>query len=195
MPITTLDERAALVVVDLQAGILGMATVPLDPAQVLASTVALADAFRGRGLPVVLVRVTHARDGSDATPGRTDLTRSLDRPDGWDELTPELGPRPGDLVVTKRNWSAFYGTDLDLLLRRRGITQIALTGIATSLGVESTARAAHEHGYHVVLVTDAMADGAAEAHENSITRIFPRLGQTTTTQDLLTLVDARPGQP
>jgi nicotinamidase-related amidase len=91
-------------------------------------------------------------------------------------------------VVTKRNVGAFHGTDLDLQLRRRGITQIVLGGIATSMGVESTARAAHDHGYHVTLVTDAMADMDADVHRNSVERIFPRLGETGTTAEILALL-------
>jgi nicotinamidase-related amidase len=100
----------------------------------------------------------------------------------------ELAGHPDDIVVTKRNWGAFHGTDLDVQLRRRGITQIALGGIATSMGVESTARAAHEHGYHVTLAVDAMADMSPEAHENSVVRIFPRLGETGTTDEILALL-------
>jgi nicotinamidase-related amidase len=96
---------------------------------------------------------------------------------------------PDDLVVTKRNWSAFYGTDLDLQLRRRGITQVVLTGIATSIGVESTARAAYEHGYNVTLAVDAMADGQEAAHRNSVERIFPRLGETGTTAEIIEVLD------
>ena len=90
--------------------------------------------------------------------------------------------------MTKRNWGAFYGTDLDLQLRRRGITQVVLAGIATSIGVESTARAAHEHGYQVTLATDAMTDLDPEAHRNSIERIFPRLGERGTTDEVITLL-------
>ena len=92
-------------------------------------------------------------------------------------------------MVTKRNWGAFHGTDLDVQLRRRGVTQIVLGGIATSMGVESTARTAHEHGYHVTLATDAMSDMSPEAHENSVTRVFPRLGGTGTTEEILALLD------
>ena len=91
-------------------------------------------------------------------------------------------------MVTKRNWGAFHGTDLDVQLRRRGVTQVVLTGIATSAGVESTARAAHEHGYHVTLVTDAMADRSQEVHAHSVDRIFPRLGETGSTDDVLALL-------
>ncbi|MFJ6694989.1 hydrolase [Streptomyces sp. NPDC091272] len=187
MPLTTLDTRAALVVVDLQHGIMRIPGAPYTTAEVLERTVRLADAFRASGRPVVLVRVTTAADGADATPGRTDAGTGprTAPPEGWDRIVDELAGHPEDITVTKRNWSAFYGTDLDLQLRRRGITQVVLTGVATSIGVESTARAAHEHGYHVTLATDAMTDMDGDAHRNSVEKIFPRLGETTTTDDLL----------
>jgi nicotinamidase-related amidase len=191
MSLTTLDPRSALVVIDLQAGVLGMSTQPHTADEVLQRSTELADAFRAQGLPVVLVRVSFAADGADAPPGRTEITRTnMSRPEGWDTLVPEL-VRDGDIVVTKRNWGAFHGTDLDVQLRRRGVTQVVLTGIATSAGVESTARAAHEHGYNVTLVTDAMADADPEIHRHSVERIFPRLGETGTTAQVLDLVKAR----
>ncbi|GAA5000098.1 hydrolase [Streptomyces siamensis] len=190
MAVTTLDPRTALVVIDLQRGIVGAPNLtPNSPADVVARSVELADAFREQGLPVVLVRVTAAADGSDAAPGRVDGgSSSRSWPEGWDVVVDELSGHPGDIVVTKRNWGAFYGTDLDLQLRRRGVTQIVLTGIATSIGVESTARAAHEHGYHVTLATDAMADMNADSHRNSVERIFPRLGETGTTAEIVELL-------
>lgn len=182
MALTTLDQNAALVVIDLQRGIVGNPTVPYAAADIVTRSAGLADALREHGLPVVLVRVT----GSPSAPGRTEGASPRSAlPAGWDELVPEL---TGDAVVTKRNWGAFYGTDLDLQLRRRGVTQIVLTGIATSIGVESTARAAHEHGYHVTLATDAMSDLNADAHRNSIERIFPRLGETGTTAEIVELL-------
>jgi nicotinamidase-related amidase len=188
MTVTTLDSKTALVVIDLQRGVVGAPTVPYSAADVVARSAQLAGAFRERGLPVVFVRVSFAPDGADTVPGRTEVTRRGDsRPEGWDEIVDELRG-DGDIVVTKRNWGAFHGTDLDTLLRRRGITQIVLTGIATSIGVESTARAAHEHGYNVTLATDAMADLNAEAHRNSVERIFPRLGETGSTDDILKLL-------
>ena len=191
MPVTTLDPRTALVVIDLQNGVLAAPGGPHSTGDVLARTVRLVEAFRARGLPVVLVRVTAAADGSDAVPGRADRPRPAGTwPAGWDEIAGELAGHPGDIVVTKRNWSAFYGTDLDLHLRRRGVTQIVLTGVATSIGVESTARAAHEHGYHVTLATDAMTDFDPEAHRHSVEKIFPRLGETGATSDILGLLTA-----
>ncbi|PJI95030.1 isochorismatase family protein [Luteimicrobium subarcticum] len=184
MTLTTLDPKSALVVIDLQQGIVAMDTAPHASADVVSRSAALAEAFRAQGLPVVLVRVS----GGPAVPGRIEAAGgSRTRPEGWDVVVDELAPL-GDVVVTKRNWGAFYGTDLDLQLRRRGVTQIVLTGIATSIGVESTARAAHEHGYHVTFATDAMADRSAENHQHSVDQIFPRLGERGTTAGVLELL-------
>ncbi|MEV8127636.1 hydrolase [Streptomyces sp. NPDC085944] len=189
MSVTALDPRTALVVIDLQAGIVAAPTEPYCGAEVVSRSAELAEAFRARGLPVVLVRVSFAADGADAVPGRTEAGGGGGpRPEGWDVIVDELAGHPGDITVTKRNWGAFHGTGLDVQLRRRGVTQIVLTGIATSIGVESTARAAHEHGYHVTLATDAMSDMSAEAHRGSVERIFPRLGETGTTREILELL-------
>ncbi|MFD9603512.1 isochorismatase family protein [Streptomyces sp. NBC_01224] len=182
MTATTLDPKTALVVVDLQKGIVGLPTVH-PTADIVANSATLADAFRAKGLPVVLVRVT------GGAPGRTETPRHSGTPaDDWAEIVSELGPREGDIVVTKQQWGAFYGTDLDLQLRRRGVTQVVVTGVATSIGVESTARSAHEHGYHVTVVTDAVTDMDADAHRNSVERIFPRLGETDTTEAIVKLL-------
>ncbi|WP_371477447.1 hydrolase [Kitasatospora sp. NBC_00315] len=190
MALTTIDERTALVLIDLQAGITAAPTTPLSGPEVVARAVELAAAFRDHDAPVVLVRVTAAADGADAVPGRNEQPRPTGgRPQGWDVIVDELAGHPSDIQVTKRNWGAFHGTDLDLQLRRRGVTQIVLAGIATSIGVESTARAAHEHGYHVTLATDAMSDLNADAHRNSIERIFPRLGESGSTAEIIELLE------
>ncbi|WP_316767980.1 hydrolase [Streptomyces sasae] len=189
MSLSTLDARTALVVIDLQQGIVAMPTQPYSGAEVVARTAELADAFRAQELPVVLVRVSFAADFADAVPGRTERqARGLAFPEGWDVVVDELSGHDGDIHVTKHNWSAFHGTDLDVQLRRRGITQIVLTGVATSIGVESTARDAYAHGYHVTLATDAMADADPEAHRGSVERIFPRLGESGTTAEVLELL-------
>ncbi|MFG1706243.1 hydrolase [Nonomuraea sp. M3C6] len=189
MSVTTLDPTTALVVIDLQNGVLGIPGAPYGTSDVLARTVELAESFRAHDLPVVLVRVSFAADGSDNVPGRSQAPGRRGTPsDGWDLIADDLAGHPRDIVVTKRNWGAFYGTDLDLHLRRRGVTQIVLTGVATSIGVESTARAAHEHGYHLTLATDAMTDRDAEAHRHSVEKIFPRLGETGTTAEILDLL-------
>ncbi len=104
-------------------------------------------------------------------------------PAAWADLAEGLA-EPGDIVVTKRQWGAFYGTDLDLQLRRRGVRTIALGGIATNFGVESTARQAWEHGYEVVLVEDACATGSAELHDMAIRHIFPRIARVVQSEDV-----------
>ncbi|MEV6263332.1 isochorismatase family protein [Streptomyces sp. NPDC051784] len=182
MTATTLDPRTALVVVDLQKGIVALPTA--DPAaDVIARSATLADAFRAKGLPVFLVRVT------GGAPGRTEgAARSGQPAADWAEIVPEMGPREGDTVVTKQQWGAFHGTALDLELRRADVTQVVVTGIATSIGVESTARAAHEHGYNVTIATDAVTDMDADAHRNSVEKIFPRLGETDTTDAIVKLL-------
>ncbi|MFF1836231.1 isochorismatase family protein [Streptomyces sp. NPDC058231] len=182
MTATTLDPKTALVVIDLQKGIVGLPTAhPAD--DIVAKSATLAEAFRAKGLPVVLVRVT------GGAPGRVDGSPSSQKPAAdWADIVAEVGWREGDIVVTKQQWGAFYGTDLDLQLRRNGVTQVVLTGIATSIGVESTARGAHEHGYNVTVVTDAVTDMDAEAHRNSIEKIFPRLGETDTTEAIVKLL-------
>jgi nicotinamidase-related amidase len=181
MPITQLDPTAALVVIDLQKGIVGMPTVhPIG--EIVARTAQLARAFRERGLPVVLVNVT------GAAPGRVETARpKFAFPPDWTELVAELEQSPTDFLVSKQRWGAFLGTSLDADLRRRGVTQIVLTGVATSAGVESTARSAYDLGYNVALVVDAMTDRDADAHRHCVEKIFPRLGETDTTGNILTL--------
>jgi nicotinamidase-related amidase len=182
MPLTKLDTTAALVVIDLQKGIVGLPTV--HPAGEIVSRAAqLAREFRERGLPVVLVNV------SGAAPGRTDTgIPKFSLPADWTDLVPELEPHPDDHIVTKQRWGAFIGTSLDDYLRQLAVTQVLLTGVATSIGVESTARSAYDYGYNVALVVDAMTDRDADAHRHSVEKIFPRLGETDTTNNVLKLL-------
>jgi nicotinamidase-related amidase len=182
MALTQLDERAALVVIDLQKGIAGM----LDSGEVVRRSAELARAFRAKGLPVVLVNV------AGRAPGRTEagipkgLTFALD----WAELVPELEPQASDLLVTKHRVGAFLGTNLDALLRERGVTQVFVTGIATGSGVESTARSAYDLGYNVVFVVDAMADRDPEIHRHCVEKVFPKLGERETTEGVLKKLSA-----
>lgn len=183
MPLTKLDEKPALIVIDLQKGILALPTA--HPSHNITDRSAvLARAFRLRGYPVILVNV------AGGAPGRTDQRHSFNPPADWTELAPELGRHPRDHVVTKLRWGAFHETGLHQHLNGLGVTQVVLCGIATSIGVESTARYAYEHGYHVVLVEDAMTDLDAEAHHHSVRRIFPKLGEVTHMGELLKALEA-----
>jgi nicotinamidase-related amidase len=188
MPLTTLDEKAALIVIDLQKGIVGLPTVH-PPAEIVDRSAQLAQAFREHALPVVLVNV------AGAAPGRTDAgPRKFSFPPDWTELVPELGAQPSDLLVTKQRVGAFLGTSLDQLLRQRKVTQVFLTGVATSFGVESTARSAYDLGYNVVFVVDAMTDRDADAHRYCTEKFFPRIGETAVTEDVLKTLQASTAQ-
>ncbi|MDH7795109.1 MULTISPECIES: isochorismatase family protein [unclassified Beijerinckia] len=178
--LTTLDPNTALIVVDLQQGIVGHAFIhPIGP--ILERTRELIEAFRALNLPVVLVNV------SGGAPGRTEQPRRVPDPlpEGFVDILPELGQQPDDIVVTKRTWGAFASTDLEARLKKLGVTQVVVTGVATATGVEATARQAYELGFNVTLAVDAMTDTCAQAHDYSISFVFPRLGETGTTREII----------
>ncbi|MFJ2903226.1 cysteine hydrolase family protein [Streptomyces sp. NPDC087212] len=186
MALTTVDPTPALVVIDLQKGIVAAHPDSRTAAAVEQAT-RLTTEFRRHGLTVVLVNVT------GRAPGRTETQRfasSAAPPPGWADLIDELDVRPTDHLITKRRRSAFHDTGLDTLLRDVGATQVVLAGIATSSGVESTARSAADHGYHVVLATDAMNDPDADAHRHSTERVFPKLGETATVPEIIDMIEA-----
>jgi len=178
--------HTAIVVIDLQKGIVGRQGIPLPIATVIANSARLLTAARQAGAQPVLVHVGGSPDGADRlTPPSDQASNAMaGLPPDWSDLIPELNRQPGDIVVLKRQWGAFYGTDLDLQLRRRGLTTIVLCGIATEFGVESTARDAYERGYQLVLAADAMTGLHAESHANAIERIFPRIGRVRTTEQI-----------
>jgi nicotinamidase-related amidase len=214
MTLTTIDPTPALVVIDLQKGIVpahpdAPVTAAVDHAPPVTAVVKhathLAAEFRRHGLPVVLVNVTgrapgrteSGRPGSRTESGwpgsRTGSRRSgsgAALPSGWADLIDELDVQPTDHLITKRRRNAFHDTGLDTLLRDLGVTQIVLAGVSTSAGVESTARSAFDHGYHVVLATDAMSDPDADAHRHSVERVFPKLGETATTAEITDMTEA-----
>lgn len=186
MPLTLLDPNTALIVVDLQKGIVhGNFLHPIG--EIIDRTCALIDAFRANSLPVVLVNV------AGRAPGRTEQgpRSSQAFAEGWTDLLPQLNRQSGDIVVTKQSWGAFATTDLEQQLRARGVTQVVVTGVVTSVGVEATARQAYELGLNVTLALDAMTDTRQEAHEYSVRNVFPRVGETGTTQEILSQLNRR----
>ncbi|MCR6688801.1 isochorismatase family protein [Cellulomonas sp.] len=182
MPVDTLDPATALVLVDLQNGITALPTVH-DASLVVARAALLAEAAHRAGLPVVRVRTAFSSDGGDVLRGRTDspgpaVTQAAD----FAELDARVPSDPADLVVTKRGWDAFTGTELDSRLRRRGVRCVVIAGISTSIGVESTARTARELGYEVVVAHDAVTDLVAAAHATSLEVILPRIARLDTAE-------------
>jgi nicotinamidase-related amidase len=176
-------KRTALVLIDLQKGVLARSVAPYPAAEVYERSMRLARRFQAVEAPVVRVRVSFSADLADAPVLPVDQPTDYSAlPPGWDEF-PEP-PGASDLVVTKRHWGAFYGTDLDLQLRRRGVRCIVLGGIATHIGVESTARSAAEHGYELVIPEDLCSSLSAETHAFSVAHVFPRIARVTTSNDI-----------
>jgi nicotinamidase-related amidase len=180
--------KAALVLIDLQQGVVSRPSAPRSGPEVVRNASRLAARFRELGSTVVLVRVAFQPDFKDVLNAPSDTPMQFNPralPPDWADLVPEIGPQPGDLVITKRQWGAFHGTELDLQLRRRDVRTIILGGISTNIGVESTARSAYEHGYAQLFAEDAMTSNSAEAHEFAVKNIFPRIGNVRSTDEVL----------
>ena len=184
MPLTTLDPSTALIVIDLQKGIVnGNFIHPIG--DIIDRTRALISVFRAKNLPVVLVNVAGRQPGRTEQGPRSNISFA----EGWTDLLPQLDQQSSNIVVTKRSWGAFATTDLERQLKVRGITQVVVTGVVTSGGVEATVRQAYEQGFNVTLALDAMTDVREAAHEYSIRNVFPRVGETGSTKEVISLLE------
>lgn len=181
----SIDKNStALVVIDLQKGIAGM-HISHGSEMVVKNAARLADAFRKNNMLVFLVHVV-ASEADRLKPVTDEQTwRAGQMPKDWADFMPELGPKLGDIIITKKQWGAFYGTELDLQLRRRGIKTIVLCGIATNYGVESTARFAYEYGYNQIFAEDAMAAMSEEQHNNTVNHVLKRIGLVRKTEEII----------
>ncbi|MFI8319769.1 hydrolase [Kosakonia cowanii] len=178
--------KTALVVIDLQEGILPFAGGPHTAQDVVARSARLAEKFRANGAPVVLVRVGWSADFAEALKQPVDAAMGgHGLPENWWDYPAALGKQASDIEVTKRQWGAFYGTDLEMHLRRRGIDTIVLCGISTNIGVESTARNAWEMGFSLVIAEDACSAADAEQHQGSMKNIFPRIGRVRSSEEII----------
>lgn len=189
-------QSTAIVVIDLQKGTALLPGSPHSISSVIENCARLLQSARSAGVQSILVHVGRSPDGGDA------LRTAVDQPmrftaqpkPGWTEFVPELDRQPTDLVILKRQWGAFYGTDLDLQLRRRGLQTIILCGVATEFGVESTARDAWERGYELIFAEDGMTGLTAEGRLNSLTRIFPRIGRVRKSDEVIVQLQKRQAQ-
>jgi nicotinamidase-related amidase len=175
-------KTTALVLIDLQHAIVAMELAPHRSADVVSRGAGLAKAFRQKSGTVVFVKVLIPE--MLQLPVDLPLMRGTP-PANAMELVPETGVQAEDLIVMKRQWGAFHGTDLEQHLRRRGIKTIVIGGIATNFGVESTARAAFDQGYEVVFAEDAMSSVSAEAHEFPIKNVFPLMGRVRSVEQIV----------
>ena len=185
----SLDPRkTALVLIDLQKGTLGLPLAPYAAAQIIETSAALGRRFADTGGTILPVRVAFAGDQADRPPQAVDTPMQLPPgglPPDWSELAPEIAALPAASVITKRQWGAFHGTELDLQLRRRGITSIVLGGIATNFGVESTAREAWQHNYAVVVAEDACTSLGEDLHRFSIEKVLPRVARVRKAAEIM----------
>jgi nicotinamidase-related amidase len=185
MPITAIDDTAALVILDVQAAAAAAPTI--EPVTAVAARVAgLADAFRAHSRPVILVRAT------GTAPGRTDAgdPANMTLPDAFTQLLPELRADERDHTITKNSWGAIHRTGLADQLDAHGITHVVLAGVSTSQAVESTARAAYDHGLHVTIATDGITDVDQAAHDHALAHTFPRIAETGTIAEIVTALAA-----
>jgi nicotinamidase-related amidase len=181
--VTALDKNTALVLIDLQKGIVGYPLVtPIN--EILENSAKLVAAFRKAALPVVIVNVNPA--GAKWLNARKEPSPARNAPAAdWLEIVSEIKTQPDDIFITKHTWGAFFETALDEELKKRNVTGIVIGGVSTSIGVEGTARQASELGYNITFANDAMTDMIAEAHENSLKNIFPRMGEIDNTDKII----------
>ena len=177
--------KTSLVVIDLQKGITAQPSRPYTAQEVIVNAAKLVNIFRRNNMPVFLVHVNSTKETMLNVISDQTFSRPLAVSPDWDEFVPELTPTPSDVVITKRQWGAFYGTELDLQLRRRKIDTLVLCGIATDYGVESTARFAYEYGYQQIFAEDAMASRSDEQHYAAINFVFKRIGRVRKTNEIL----------
>ena len=189
--ITAIDKNTALVLIDLQKGVVQMNVVhPIK--DVLEKSTLLVDAFRKAGLPIVVVNVIPSGNNlRNENPVARNAASAAAAMEGFADIADEIKTQPGDIFVTKRTWNAFHNTSLHDELQKRKVTGIVLAGVATSIGVEGTARAASELGYNISFATDAMTDRMAEAHNHSIQIIFQRIGELGISADIIDKLNSR----
>lgn len=187
--ITSLDQKTALVLIDLQKGIVAFPQVADVIGGVLGNASKLVAAFREAGQPIVFINV----DPGDSRWPQTRKDSGNNRmafPPEFIEIAEGAGVQPGDTIITKHSWGAFWETELHNHLQQLGVTGIVLGGVSTSIGVEGTGRQAFELGYNISFAIDAMADTLASAHEHSIKTIFPRMGEVGSAEDVIVKLNA-----
>jgi nicotinamidase-related amidase len=193
--LSPLDPRTtALVLIDVQNGTLAMPMAPYDAATVIANSARLAERIAAAGGTVVLVRIAFSEGYADRLQQPVDVALAVPPdglPAGWSDFAPPIAAIKPDVVITKRQWSAFHGTELDLQLRRRGIARVVIGGLMTNFGVESTARDAYQNNYAVIVAEDACASFAADMHRFAIEKTLPRVSQVRSTEQIVAALSPR----
>jgi len=185
--ITALDKNTALVLIDFQNMVVET-PVAHSVDDVLNNANKLIAAFRNKNLPVVIVNVK-PKDAAWLKSRKDVKMPAFPNDENLYKITNKLHTDSSDIFITKHTWNAFFETALHEQLQKSSVTGIVLAGISTSIGVEGTARAASELGYNISFAVDAMTDRQKEAHERSIQFIFPRMGETGSTADIVAMLE------
>jgi nicotinamidase-related amidase len=184
-------KKTALVVIDLQKGIVASPTAPYPSAEIVKKANLLAKHFREMGATVVYVRVDMANSLQLPVDVPSRDPNAPPPPASASELVPEAGFENGDIFITKRHWGAFAGTGLEQLLKQHGVDTVVLLGISTNVGVESTARQGTGLGFAFVIVEDACSARDAEDHRLAFAKTFPRLARVRKTDEVIAALGAR----
>ena len=186
-------ETAALIVIDLQEGILSPEPAPYGRDEIVGRAAELGHAFAAARGIIILTTTDFAPGYADAPRGQADTPWALPKeglPMGFATLAPEIDALPAAVRITKRQMSAFFGAELDLQLRRRGCTTVVICGVATNLGVEATARAAFDLNYNVVIAADACGSVAPSFHAFAVENILPRIARVRQTTEIVAALRA-----
>jgi nicotinamidase-related amidase len=179
-------SSTALLLVDLQYGTLTMPLRPHSAAHIVKNATALGRRFEEIGAMIVLTHVAFPwADNPDRDSGATPSMTRETVPPGWSEFTPAVRSLRADIILGKRKWNAFQGTDLDRQLRRRRITTLVIAGATTHIAVEFTARDACQRDYSVIIAEDAVASIDPEFHRFSMEKVFPRIATVCATAEIL----------
>jgi nicotinamidase-related amidase len=178
-------QNTALLVMDMQVGILGMLPEAATLLGKLSKTIAAA---REKKIPVIYVVVSFRQGAPEVSPNNKGFSAMKERLASanmaeFAAVHPEIGPVGDEVTVVKRRVSAFTGSDLEVILRANGIQHVVLTGIATSGVVLSTLREAADKDYRITVLADCCADGDAETHQVLTTKVFPRQAEVTTFEE------------
>ena len=210
-PITLELSRTAVLVVDMQnafaspGGMLDLAGLDVSPARdAVANASLVCEAARSAGLPVIYLTIGYPPDestagGPDSPNPQKELALRLmrERPElrgklltfgTWDfQIVDVLAPEPIDVVIVKSRYSGFHGTNLDSILRSRGLRNLLIVGIASNVCVESTIRDAYFNEYWPVMIEDAtMPAGSADIHRATLYNVKTFFGWVTNAEDVAT---------
>lgn len=192
--LTLAKKTTALFIIDLQKNVLNPEPTPLGKTEIVTRAAALAHAFSNAKAPIILILTDFAPGYPDALQGIANSPWALPEeglPAGFATLVPEIEALPAPLQITKRQMSGFFGTELNLQLRRRGCDTVVICGVATNLGIKATAQTAFDLNYNVFLAANARASVAPGLHEFAMEKILPRIARVRLNSEIISALETK----